>query len=529
MTPRFRTALLFTALLPVALLPGACAVGPDFVPPEAPAAAGYTPTPLPETTDTAAVRGGEKQRFVSGKDIQYDWWKLFKSPALDALVEQAFKNNPTIDAAVAALNQAQENVYVQQGYFFPSLTAGYQGIRQQLSGNTAGANAPGYQGNGRFIGPNYPNQPVTYTFHTAGLTVGFVPDVFGGNRRAVESLEAEAESQRFQLEAACITLASNVVAAALQEASLRAQIDSTKEIIASNEKSLEILQKQLSLGSVTGVDVDIQKTALAAARAQLPPLQKQYEQTRDRIRALVGNFPNQDVPQIFVLDAITLPQEPPVSLPSALVKQRPDVRAAEEMMHSANAEIGVAVANMLPQFNITGALGGNASALAWNQLFANGGPFWNIALGITAPLFDGLTLLHKRRAADQALVQAAAQYRSTVITAFQNVADSLHALVSDATALEAALEAERAAAHILEVTRRQLELEQANYIALLIAQQAYQNTSIALVQARAIRLADTAALYQALGGGWWNRPDENTKVSDGGRPLNVAEADTKPR
>ena len=504
MTHSFRSALLGAALIPLALLPGACAVGPDFERPAAPVGADYAPTPLPATTVSANVQGGATQHFALGKDVPFDWWKMFHSPALDALVEQAFKANPTIDAAQAALKQAQENVYAQQGFFFPTAQIGYNGVRQQLSGNTAGANAPGVQGNGNVIGPKYPNQPVTYTFHTANLTVGFAPDVFGGNRRAVESLKAQAEQQRFALEATYITLASNVVAAAVQEASTRAQIAATKEIIRANEKSLEILQNQFRLGSAMGIDVAAQEAALEQARALLPPLEKQYEQTRDLIRALVGNLPNQDIPQTFDIASIHLPEEPPVSLPSAIVEQRPDVRSAEEQVHSASAEVGVAISNMLPQITLTAAGGGGASVLG--QLFSSGGPFWSVGWGVTQPLFDGLTLLHRKRAADQALIQAAALYRSTVITAFQNVADTLHALVADAAALDAAAKAEKAAAHSLEITQRQLELGQINYLGLMIAQQTYQQAALALIQAQATRFGDTVSLFQALGGGWWNRP-----------------------
>ena len=505
------------AALGVASLLSACAVGPDFKRPDSPAGADYTPAPLPPATDSAAVHGGEAQHFALGHDIAFDWWTLFQSPALDALVEQAFKANPTIPAAEAALKQAQENVYAQQGYFFPTLQANYTAQRTQLSGNTAGSSEPGLQGNGWVISQGTNAQgnvnqakSVTFNFHTAQLTVGYTPDVFGGNRRAVESLVAQQEAQRFALEATYITLASNVVAAALQEASIRAQIEATKDIIRVNEKSLEILQNQFRLGYAMGIDVAAQEAALAAARALLPPLEKQYEQTRDLIRALVGNLPNQDVPQTFQIDAIQLPQELPVSLPSKLIEQRPDVRAAEEQLHYASAQVGVAIANLLPQFNITGAVGGNAAHLAWNQMFADGGPFWNLALGVTQPLFDGFTLLHRRRAADQALIQATAQYRSTVITAFQNVADTLHALVSDSTALKTAVDAEKAAKVTLDLTAKQEQTGYVNYLTLLSAEQAYQTAVATRVQAQATRFGDAAALYQALGGGWWHREEEKT-------------------
>jgi NodT family efflux transporter outer membrane factor (OMF) lipoprotein len=495
-------------IVPAALLSllASCAVGPDFKPPASPPGADFTPRPLPARTVSAPVQGGEAQSFAIGRDIQFDWWTLFQSPALDALVQQAFRANPTIESAQAALKQAQENVYAQQGYFFPTLTGGYTVTRQQVAGNLSN-NAPGLQANGTFIGSTGAT-PVTYSFHTAQLTVGYAPDVFGGNRRQVESLQAQAANQRFMLEAAYVTLATNVVAAALQEASTRAQIDATRQIIRVNEESLKILHEQFRVGYAMRIDVAAQEAALAQAKALLPPLEKQYEQTRDLIRALAGNLPNQDVAETFELSALHLPEDPPVSLPSKLIAQRPDVRAAEEQMHAASADVGVAISNILPQFNITAAAGGGATA--FTQMFASGGPFWSLGAGVTQPLFDGFTLLHRKRAADQALIQAEAQYRSTVITAFQNVADTLHALVSDASALAAAVETEQAAKVTLDLTVRQSQAGYVNYLTLLNAQQAYQQALAARVQAQATRYGDTAALYQALGGGWWHRGEQQT-------------------
>jgi NodT family efflux transporter outer membrane factor (OMF) lipoprotein len=504
--PANARAPLAIALMAAVSVLSACAVGPDFKHPQSPPNAGYTPTPLPPRTTSAPVAGGAAQQFAIGRDIQFDWWTLFQSPAINALVEQAFKANPTIESAQAALKQAQENVAAQQGYFFPTLSAGYTFQRQQLAGNLGG-NSPGLQGNGTYI-TSTPYKPATYNFHTAQLTVGYTPDVFGGNRREVESLRAQADDQRYQLEATYITLASNVVAAALQEASTRAQIDATNQIININGQSLKILRDQFRFGYAMRIDVAAQEAALAQAKALLPPLQKQYEQTRDLIRALVGNLPNQDVAEKFELASLHLPEELPVSLPSKLVEQRPDVRAAEEQMHSASAEVGVAIANMLPQFNITAAAGGAASELG--QILGPGGAFWSLGAGVTQPLFDGFTLLHRKRAAQQALIQAEAQYRSTVISAFQNVADTLHALVSDATALSAAVEAEQAAKVTLDLTMRQSQKGYVNYLTLLAAQQTYQQAVASRVQAQAMRFGDTAALYQALGGGWWHRDEQQT-------------------
>jgi NodT family efflux transporter outer membrane factor (OMF) lipoprotein len=501
-------------LVSVAAFGAGCAVGPRWHAPAAPVDAGYAPTPLPETSASAPVHGGEVQRLVAGRDIPFEWWELFKSPALNALVERAFKANPTIASAQAALVQAQELVYAQQGYFFPTVAANYDFERQKIAGNLTLDNAPGVQGNGDNLQPpvqdltGYPHtHPLFYDMQTAQVTVGFVPDVFGANRRQVETLDAQREAQRFALEATYITLASNVVAAAIQEASVRAQLEATRQIIAADEKSLAVLRDQLRLGFAMRLDVAAQETVLAQAKATLPPLQKQFEQTRDLIRALVGNLPNQEVSETFELDALELPPELPVSLPAKIIEQRPDVRAAEAQLHAANAQVGAAIAAMLPQFSITGAYGGNADQFAW--MFRKGGPFWNLVGNATQPLFEGGTLLHRKRAADDALKQAAAQYQSCVITAYQNVADTLHASLSDADALAANVRAESAAKLTYDLTRRQMETGYVNYLTLLSAETAYQQALLNRVQAQATRYGDSVALFQSLGGGWWNRGAES--------------------
>jgi NodT family efflux transporter outer membrane factor (OMF) lipoprotein len=504
------SAIRAAALVGTAALASSCAVGPSFHKPEAPAHAGYAPAPLPDSSSTTPVHGGEVQHFIAGRDIPFEWWELFESKALNSLIEKAFKANPTITAAQAALAQARELVYAQQGFFFPSVGATYQAERHKIAGNLTNDQAPGVQGNGDNLSAPLQTPgiapytaPLYYNFQTAELTVGFVPDVFGGNRRQVESLTAQAEAQRFALEATYITLASNVVAAAIQEASLRAQIQATLKIIAADEESLQILRDQFRLGQAMRLDVAAQETALAQARATLPPLQLQFEQTRDLIRALVGKLPNDDVPETFELDALQLPPEVPLSLPARIIEQRPDVRAAAAQLHAANAQVGVALAAMLPQFPITGSYGGNADQFSW--MFRSGGPFWNLVGDVTQPLFEGGTLLHRKRAAQQALKQAAAQYQSTVITAYQNVADALHASLSDADALAAQVEAENAAKLTYDLTRRQMEVGYVNYLTLLSAETAYQQSLLGRVQAQATRYGDTVALFQALGGGWWNR------------------------
>jgi NodT family efflux transporter outer membrane factor (OMF) lipoprotein len=484
---------------------GGCAVGPRYHKPEAPANAGYAPTPLAETSSSAPIRGGDVQHFISGRDLPFEWWQLFQSPALNALVTQAFQANPTVTAAQAALAQAQELVRAQRGFFFPTVAAGFQAERVKVAGNNTQSSSLGVQANGNNLGqPRQPAVPLYYQFFTAQLSVGFVPDVFGANRRQVETLAAQTDAQRFALEATYVTLASNVVAAAIQEASLRAQLEATRQIIAADEKSLAVLRNQLRLGFAMRIDVAAQEAALAQAETLLPPLQNQLEQTRDLIRALVGHLPN-DADETFEFDALQLPAELPVSLPAKIIEQRPDVRAAEAQLHAANAQVGVAAAAMLPQFSITGTVGGNADQIPW--LFRGGGTFWTIIGGVTQPIFEGGTLLHTKRAADAALKQAATQYQSTVIAAYQNVADSLHASLSDAEALAGAVEVERASKVTYDLTRRQMEIGYANYLALLSAETTYNQALLTRVQAQATRYGDTIALFQALGGGWWNRKE----------------------
>jgi NodT family efflux transporter outer membrane factor (OMF) lipoprotein len=479
-----------------------CAVGPNFHEPKAPADAGYTATPLPSATSATSGIVGDAQTFVSGQDVSYKWWEAFGSPAIDSLVEKSFRANPTVKAAQAALKQAQEMVYAQQGYFFPTVGVDYNFERQKIAGNLGG-NDPGPQGNGTVIQPSAPAAPVIFNMHTAEVTVGFTPDVFGANRRKVESLDAQAQMQRYELEATYISLASNVVAAAIQEASTRAQLKATKEIIDHNEKSLAIVRDKFNSGFATRVDLAAQELQLAQAKALLPPLQKQFEQNRDLIRELVGNLPNQDVAETFELESLTLPSQLPLSLPSKIIEQRPDIRAAEENLRSANANVGVAVAAMLPQFTITGVAGGTATQ--FSQIFSSGGPFWSLIGDAAQPLFQGGTLLHTKRAADQALRQAAAQYQNTVLQAYQNVADTLHAIVTDADALAAAVDAERAAKVAFDLAHQRMQGGYGDYLSELAAAMVYAQAALGEAQARATRLGDTAALYQALGGGWWNR------------------------
>jgi NodT family efflux transporter outer membrane factor (OMF) lipoprotein len=485
-----RRAIASVTAWSVVLLAG-CAVGPDFHTPSAPQVSGYLAQPLPTQTAEAEISGGEAQRFLQQLDLPAQWWELFHSPPLNTLVEQALKANPDMWAAQAALRQAQENAYAQEGVLYPSVQANFPASRQK--------NAV------QVLSPTLTSGEAIFNLYTPQVLVSYTLDAWGGNRRQVESLQAQAEAQRFQLEATYLTLTSNVVAAAVQEAALRTQIAATQEVIRIESEQLALFRRQFELGAIPGADVAAQEATLAQTEATLPALQKQLAQQRDLLSRLVGRFPSEELAEQFDLGSLQLPQELPVSLPSKLVERRPDVRSAEANLHAASAQLGVAIANMLPQITLTGNVG--SASTQFRQLFTSFTGFWGVAGGVLQPLFDGGTLLHRKRAADAALEQAAAQYRATVLTAFQNVADALHALELDAEAVKATLRAERAAAESLAIARRTMELGAISYLPLLNAEQTYQQSVISLAQARAIRYADTVALFAALGGGWWNRSD----------------------
>jgi NodT family efflux transporter outer membrane factor (OMF) lipoprotein len=467
-----------------------CAVGPNFQKPAAPEVSGYTPTPLATTSGTTNVAGGEPQRFVSGGDIPGEWWTLFHSKPLSNLIELSLSNNPTLKAAQAALKVATENVLAQRGAFYPSVIGGFSASKQKTSQD---------------ISPTPNSGALNFSLYTPQVSVSYVPDVFGLNRRTMESLKAQQGQARFALAATHISLSANVVAAAIQEAALRGQIDATRQLVSINSNMLQTLRLQYDKGYASRLDVSAQESQLAQVAATLPPLLKQLAQQRDLLAALSGRFPSQSLAEDFDLASLQLPQELPVSLPSKLVTQRPDVRQAEEGVHAACAQVGIAVANRLPNITLTADVG--TMALEAGRMFSDGVGFWSLAGGLSQPIFQGGALLHQQRAAKAAFTQAAEQYRATVLAAFQDVTDTLHALQQDADGLAAAATARDAAKVTLDLARKQFEVGYSPYLTLLIAEQAYQQASVNLVQAQANRYTDTAALFLALGGGWWNRAD----------------------
>ena len=475
------------ALAALTLL-ASCAVGPNFKKPAAPTVHDYTPTPVSTTSSSTNVVGGEAQRFVTGQDIAGDWWTLFHSQPLNALIERSLTNNPSLKAAQAALAVARETRLAQKGAYYPSVFGSFSASRQATPADISSTPSSG---------------ALNFSLYTPQVSVSYAPDVFGLNRRTVESLKAQEEQARFAWVATDITLSANVVAAAVQEASLREQVAATHHLIEINTNMLRILRTQFAKGRVSRLDVAAQESQLAQIAATLPPLLKQLAQQRDLLAVLSGGFPSEGPAERFELSALQLPSELPLSLPSQLVAQRPDVRQAEENLHAASAQVGIAVANRLPNFMLSADAG--SMALEAGQMFSSGTGFWGLAGSVTQPISQGGALLHRERAAQAAYTEAAEQYRSAVLTAFQNVADTLNALEQDANALQAAAAARDAAKITLDLSIQQWQSGYASYLALLSAEQAYAQAVINLIQAQANRYADTAALFQALGGGWWNR------------------------
>jgi NodT family efflux transporter outer membrane factor (OMF) lipoprotein len=474
----------------VALAAVSCAVGPDFKTPAGPDTDVYTAKPLPPETAATAVHGGDAQHLLPGREIPDQWWTLFHSDALDSVIRQALKDNPTLAAAKATLRQSQESLRALVGSaLVPHFDADASVARQKISGAAFGQ-------------PE--NQFSPFTLYNASVRVSYALDLFGGARRELEALRSQVDFQRFQLEGAYLTLTANIVTTAVREASLRAQIRVTRDIIASQEKQLEVVRRQLELGAVARTELLAQTAQVAQTRAALPPLVKDLDQTRHLLSVLTGRLPSEGslLPE-FELETLQLPRDLPVTLPSQLVRQRPDIRANESLMHAASAQVGVATANLYPQLNLTGSYG--SQAVRTGDLFSGGSAVWSLGAGLLQPLFHGGELTARRRAAVAAYDQAAAQYRSTVLQAFQNVADVLRALDADAETLKAQADAENAARESLDLTDKQFRLGAVSYLSLLNAERQHELAKIGLVQAQAIRFADTAALFQALGGGWWNR------------------------
>jgi NodT family efflux transporter outer membrane factor (OMF) lipoprotein len=497
-----------TGLAAVTLL-ASCAVGPDFLHPAAPDVTRYTREPLARQTSSTDAPTGGSQRFVIGRDIPQEWWTLFKSPALNHLIKRALNNNPTLQSALASLRAAQEAANAQKGKFFPLVQANFN---------------PSYNRTSAALTPVPASGALIYSLFTAQVMVSYTFDIWGLNRRTVEALEALADTQRFQVEAAYLALTANIAVAAITEASLRGQIEAVNQIIGINSAMVDTMRRRLDAGYGNRSDVATQEAALAQAKALLPPLRKALAQQRDLLAALAGAYASEGPPETFRLADLRLPTDLPVTVPSQLIEQRPDIRAAEEQLHAASAQIGIAAANMLPNFTISANAGFINTTLA--SLLAPPNLFWTLAGNAAQTFFDGGTLFHLLQESNETYQAAAWTYRGTVLAAVQNVADALRALENDADALRAARDFERAAKTSFDLAQQQMQSGNANVLLLLTTQQTYQQAIIQVVQARAARLADTAALFQALGGGWWNRatpPPENDLNVGTGQATPIAE------
>ncbi|MDB6092426.1 MAG: efflux system, outer rane lipoprotein NodT family [Gammaproteobacteria bacterium] len=447
-------------------------------------------------TADAPGPAGNAQTFVSDRDIPADWWTLFESEALDGLVRASLRDSPTVDSAKAVLRSAQATYEAQRGaLLMPALDGNLSATREKVSGAAFGA-------------PSFGSS--VFTLYSASVTVSYRLDLFGASRRQLEGLRAQTSYERWELEAANLSLTGNVVTTAINVASLRAQIAAVTTIVGSQQDQLNIVQRQFNAGGASRADVLAQTSQLAQTQATLPALEKAFAQAQHRLAVLSGRTPDAEIPT-FELERFTLPSELPLSVPAKLLRQRPDVQAAEALLHQASAQVGVATANLFPQLNLSGSIG--SDALSAGTLFGSGTQTWSAGASLLQPLFHGGELRAKRRAALADLDNAAAQYRQVVLTAMQDVADTLRALEADARNLRAQAAAESTASASLEITTKQFAAGGVSHVALLIAQRQYSQARQSRVQAEAARYADTAALFQALGGGWWNRKDQADKVN----------------
>lgn len=472
------------ATLILAGLLAGCAAGPDFKRPAAPDVTGYTATPLPAQTASAPTTLGDAQHFSAGASVNAQWWHGLGSSKLDALIEQAFQASPTLASAKATLRQAQETYSARAGStLYPQVDADLGAQHQRQNPSTLGQTGDARE----------------FSLYNASIGVHYQLDLAGGNRRALEALAARAEHRRYELEGARLTLAANITTTAITQARLAGQIQATEAILRAQDEQLQLTRERVRLGQAAPDEVLALQTQVEQTRAGLPSLRKQLQQNEHLLAVLVGRAPGAGGLPTFTLEEFTLPSDLPLVLPSELVRRRPDIQAAEALLHAANAEYGVAVAKLYPQLNISASLG--SQALSTGALFGGGSAVWSLVGQLTQPLFNpGLPA--EKRASLAAFDAAAANYQSVVLEALRNVADVLRALDNDAQTLAALATADTAAQGSLESMQRQYALGAASYIQLLIAQQQAQQNRISLIAAQSQRLVDSAALYQALGGGW---------------------------
>jgi NodT family efflux transporter outer membrane factor (OMF) lipoprotein len=464
---------------------GGCAVGPDFERPAPPRVTAYTSK---KTPIALAASGNEPaQRLMNGQAIQAAWWRVFRSAALDSVVQQAIAASPTLDAARATLEQAQQTVLEARAAYYPWLDFAAAAERQQGPAFVLGILPGG-------------NLPV-FNLYTLGPTVSFSPDVFGATKRRVEQQAALAQNAAFELAAAQLTITGDVVTEALTIASTRLQMRALRDIVADDEKNLALVQDKFEVGRVPSTDVLLAESQLTNDRALLPPLGQQLAAAEDALAVLAGKFPADWRQSDFELADFTLPAELPVSVPSTLVHQRPDILAAEAQLHAASAALGVAIAQMYPTITLSASV--ETAALFPSDLFQSSGLVWTLLGGVTNPIFHGGALKAQKQAAIDAFRASFATYRQTVLQAFGQVADNLRALDHDAQLAEATRRA-------LDVAEKSLELQRFSYaggktdiLLLLDAERSNEQARLTYARAEAQRYIDSAQLFVAMGGGWW--------------------------
>ncbi|WP_353204860.1 efflux transporter outer membrane subunit [Sphingomonas sp.] len=469
-----RWALPLLAMVP--MLSG-CAVGPRILD-------AHAVLPPPAEPQRFAPRAGPEQ-ITHDNAVAKDWWRAFGSPELDTLVDDALQHATDLAMADAALRQAREQAGAIAGSALPQVDATFQPQRTRVSHALAPAVTDGTQS--------------LYTLHIAQVTISYGPDLFGGNRARIRSARAAADVARYRLDAARATVVANLIVAVIQRASLADQIDAAQTSVSINQDILQNQLRRQRLGAIGAADIATQETALATAEAALPSLVRAEAHQRVLIGTLLGRAAGRDLPPLPNLAALALPHDVPLAIPSELVARRPDVRAARAQLEGAGADVGVAIAARLPNLQLSASGGGAAQQVF--DLVQNGNPFWTLIGGLAQPIFHGGALRHQQRAAEAALDGAKAQYRASVLQAFGEVSDALTGLRTDADALDAAARASDASARALGYIRRQLALGDVGTLALLNASAADAQARAQRIQARAARLSDTVAIFQAAGGG----------------------------
>jgi NodT family efflux transporter outer membrane factor (OMF) lipoprotein len=485
-----RSSEIFIAACMLTGVVSGCTVGPDFRPPEAPATTRYTAPGESSGHAAAAGTAVPRQALVLGGKVTSDWWTLFRSPDLDRLVKQSIADSPTLDAAKARLVAAREDVTATTGALYPQVGFSASASREKVSAATFG------------LHPDAVPLPPNFNLFQIGPTVSYALDLFGGTRRQIEQGAALADVQRDALDAAYLTLTGTSVSDAVDVATIRAQQRAVNDTLDIDRQNLALVQREQQAGTVPDSDVVTAETQLATDETQLPGLDQQLSVARHALAVLLGRAPGDWSPPNFDLAALTLPGQLPLSLPSELVHQRPDIQAAEAQLHAASAQIGVATAQLYPSITLSGSVG--VAGLDAGHLFDPAGLVWSIAAGLTQPIFDGGTRRAQRRAALALFKAAAADYRQTVLQAFGQVADVLRALTHDADLLAAQQ-------HALDLASEAVRLQRINYanggigiLALLDAQRQYQRARLGYVRAEAQRYQGTIQLLVAMGGGWWD-------------------------